>query len=429
MEKSKIKILVVPSDRQGVGHFRSIWAAKRLKKNRREDFDITIDATPNFTNLNYLTSFDIIHFHRQLGPYESSSELFPKLQAAGVLLVMDIDDYWSPPPTHPLYDLIKKEGISEKIEKNLSLVDWVTTTTDIFAKRIEKINSNVFVIPNAVQADSKQWRSGAVPAPEGKTRVAWIGGSSHLYDLYLLKDSMKLLADDDELRKKTQIVMCGFDIRGDVTEYDAHGNPHKRPIKPHETIWIQFERIFTYDYYLLRDDPQYVKWLKKIQKEGYPDMYHEDYVRRWTQKLNSYAEHYDYCDICLAPLVETYDQQVGKGPKTKIVKRPHVFNEVKSELKVIEAGVKKKTLVAQDYAIYKDKIIDGETGILVKHNKKGWYNAIKELVDNPGYREDLANNLHEWVKEEYSIDRINGLRGDFYKQIYQEQKQKEKIVV
>ena len=400
-----------------------------MKKHRREDFDITIDATPDFTNLNYLTSFDIIHFHRQLGPYENSENLFPQLREKGVLLVMDIDDYWSPPPTHPLYDLIKKEGIGEKIEKNLTLVDWVTTTTEIFAQHIKKLNKNVFVIPNAVRASSKQWRSEAVPGPKDMTRVAWIGGSSHLYDLYLLKNSMQMIAEDEELRDKTQIVMCGFDIRGDVTQMNADGTQTKRPIQPHETIWLQFERIFTNDYRLLQQDPDYVKWLLKIKKEGYPDMYNEHYVRRWTQPLTSYAEHYDYCDICLAPLTDTFDQQVGKPPRVKMVKRPHIFNKVKSELKVIEAGVKKKALIAQDFAIYRDKIIDGETGLLVKNNKRGWYKAIKTLVDNPDYRDELANNLHEWVKDEYSIDRINGLRGDFYQEIYATQKQKSKIVV
>jgi len=98
-------------------------------------------------------------------------------------------------------------------------------------------------------------------------------------------------------------------------------------------------------------------------------------------------------------------------------------------LKVIEAGVKRKALIAQDFGIYSKTIKDGETGILVKNNKKGWYNAIKQVVDDPGYRQELADNLHDWVMDEYSIDRINGIRASFYEQVYEGMKQKDKIIV
>lgn len=429
MEENKIKVLVVPSDRQGVGHFRSIWMAQQLRKSHKQELQIKIDVTPDFNNINYLSSFDIIHFHRQLGPFEASEKLFSELQSKGTILVMDIDDFWSPPPTHPLYELVMKEGIDKHIENNLKLVDWVTTTTEIFADKIREVNKNVFVIPNAVNPKSKMWRSETIPNPTDRTRVAWIGGSSHLHDLFLLRDSMSLLSKDQALKDKTQIVMCGFDIRGNLTNIDEHGNKHERPIQPHETVWMQFERIFTSDYQLLKDDHEYFKWLYRIKNDDYPQMTEKAYVRRWTLPLKTYATHYDHCDVCLAPLTDHYTKQIGKGNKAKIIKRPHIFNKVKSELKVIEAGVKRKALIAQDFGVYSQTIKDGETGILVKNNKKGWYNAIKKVVDDPRYRQELADNLHDWVMEEYSIERINGLRADFYKEVFVEMKQKNKIVV
>jgi len=138
MENKRIKLLVCPSDVQGVGHFRSIWMAQQLRKSHKEELQIKIDVTPDFTNINYLSSFDIIHFHRQLGPFEASEKLFAELQSKGTVLVMDIDDFWSPPPTHPLYDLVKAEKIDKHIENNLKLVDWVTTTTEIFAEKSKR---------------------------------------------------------------------------------------------------------------------------------------------------------------------------------------------------------------------------------------------------------------------------------------------------
>src|SRR6267142_4983909 len=100
MDDKKIKILMVPSDSQGVGHFRSIWPAQALSKYFSDEFSVEINLGPNVDNLNYLKQFDIIHFHRHLGPYEMMEKIFPELKAAGVTLIMDIDDFWEPPTTH-----------------------------------------------------------------------------------------------------------------------------------------------------------------------------------------------------------------------------------------------------------------------------------------------------------------------------------------
>ena len=103
---SKIKVLFCPSDRSGVGHFRSIWPAQHLKRFYSSEVDVHIDASPNVDDINELAKYDIIHFHRMLGPYEESERLFGELKKRGVTLVMDIDDYWMPPPTHHLYPII-----------------------------------------------------------------------------------------------------------------------------------------------------------------------------------------------------------------------------------------------------------------------------------------------------------------------------------
>lgn len=434
----KIKVLIVPSDTQGVGHFRSIWPAQSMEKDFSDEVEVEVNPQPNFNNIEYFQQFDIVHFHRHIGPYENSAELFPKIQASGTILVMDIDDFWEPPSTHPLYEIVKSEKLSEKIVNNLKLSDYVTTTTEVFADYIKKYNPNVGVIPNALNMEHQMWTSEAVENTTDKCRISWIGGSSHLHDLQLMKDGFDSLWTNPQLKDKFQIIMCGFDTRGSITQVSPNGDRVTRAIQPHETIWCNFEKIFTSDYKDTDNDPDYYKWLKKIQKpktEDYKEeQYNKNYVRRWTLPLTQYGKHYDYCDVCLAPLIDTYDENIihnkpDGSRKVQYVKKKHIFNEVKSELKIIEAGMKKKVLIAQDFGIYSKLIEDGKTGLLVKNNKKDWYRHMKRVIEDPEYRQELANNLHEFVKDKYEITNVTSNRIKLYRQIIQEHKGKFKLEV
>lgn len=431
---NKIKLLIVPSDVQGVGHFRSIWPAQALSKHFGEEFDVEINSAPNLENLDYLKQFSIIHFHRHLGPYESMEKNFATLKAAGITLIMDIDDFWAPPTTHPLYQIVKEEKLTEKIINTLKLADYVTTTTDIFASYIKEYNKNVIVIPNAIDINDKMWKSESVANSADKCRIAWIGGSSHFHDLKLLESSMQKLHNNRELNDKFQIVMCGFDTRGSITEVHPNGERKTRSIIPQETIWLKFEEIFTNNYSLVKENPEYFKWLNKIKREEFPEQALQAYLRRWTLPLTQYGKHYDYCDVCLAPIegverIKTLsDGEITNelDPRPGTVKNiKHYFNEVKSELKIIEAGMKKKVLIAQDFGIYKQLLVNDETGILVNDNKDGWYKAMRKVITDKEYREKLANNLHEFVKNKYELKIVTANRAKIYKEILYNKSQQE----
>jgi glycosyltransferase involved in cell wall biosynthesis len=123
--------------------------------------------------------------------------------------------------------------------------------------------------------------------------------------------------------------------------------------------------------------------------------------------LTQYGKHYNYCDVCLAPLAE------------------NTFNEVKSELKIIEAGLTKKVLIAQEFGIYKDLIQNGENGILIPKSKnvRGWYEAIRKVINDKDYREKLSNNLYNFVKDKYTLEIVTENRVKWYEEIYLRKKQ------
>jgi glycosyltransferase involved in cell wall biosynthesis len=242
-----------------------------------------------------------------------------------------------------------------------------------------------------------------------------------MHDLLHLGRGVRDVYSSKELEDKFQFIMCGFDTRGTITEITPDQQRHTRNIRPEETIWMKFESVFTNKYEGLRKDPEYVTWLKKIKREEYPDMDNKTYIRRWTLPLTKYGEHYDSCDVCLAPLEEDDYTKTDKG---QVIKELNLFNEVKSELKIIEAGMKRKVLIAQDCGIYRELLENGKTGILIKNDRKDWYRAMKKVILDKEYRDMLADNLHEYVMAKYELKTVTAHRVKIYKQVIEEMKAK-----
>jgi glycosyltransferase involved in cell wall biosynthesis len=430
---SKINILVVCSDRTGVAKFRSLEPHMKLQElygdNFHVDFVIAGTDTFNWEDESSLKKFQIIHFHRTL-PYiengriqqayfDKFSKLINKIKSLGIITIMDIDDYWSVGREHPMYDIITKERLSEKIIFNIQNVDYVTTTTPLFASEIKKFNKNVMVLPNSIDTTEKQF----TPSPEksDKLRFGWLGGSSHYHDLTLMSDSVKQFLYEN--KETTQMVICGFDTRGVITETNAQtGQVTSRKIKPEESVWSKYEKLFTDDHKLLNEG--IVKNLNKYSRDldEMTNFDNQPYRRVWTKPITSYASNYNLFDVSMAPLKETK------------------FNSMKSQLKVIEAGFHKKALIVQDFGPYKldcinlfergGKINENGNAILIDgyRNHSDWYKAMKKLKQNPELVTLLGENLYNTVKDKYSLDVITEKRKNFYTSLVNNKKNVEQLI-
>jgi glycosyltransferase involved in cell wall biosynthesis len=176
-----------------------------------------------------------------------------------------------------------------------------------------------------------------------------------------------------------------------------------------ESVWYKYEQIFTDNYSIV--SPEYKEHLLNFTKEEYPNIDNEPYRRVWTKPISTYATNYNLFDVSLAPLSE------------------HIFNKVKSQLKVIEAGFHKKALIAQDFGPYQIDMVNayerGGTinpegnGLLIPSTKnhKLWYQHIKRLILNPELVEQLSTNLFNDVKDIYSIQAITEKRREIYKSL------------
>ena len=398
---SKIKVLVVPSDRSGVGKFRSVDPHIFLQNQYPDEFHVDIVYEPPYEDMSFWTQYQIVAYHRSIGSdFDKAHHLIQVLNSLGVVTVCDIDDYWMPGKEHPIHDIIRVNKINEKIVANLKVSKFVTTTTEIFADEIRKYNKNVIVFPNAINPNEAQFKEKTEESD--KVRVGWLGGSSHLHDIQLLDSGFSKLL---QLKDKVQYVLCGFDTRGTVTEINAQtGEQTKRNILPSETVWARYEEIFTQNYKTVSEG--YKNHLLKYTQEEYLGDKNESYLRVWTKPVTGYAKNYSKFDISLAPIKNT------------------MFNRMKSQLKVIEAGFYKKAIIASNIGPYtidlkhcmdNGNFVDGNA-ILINEarNHADWAKFIEKLVKNPNLIKDMGERLYETVKDKYDLNNVTNDRKQFY---------------
>jgi glycosyltransferase involved in cell wall biosynthesis len=404
---SKIKILAIASDKNGVGKYRILDPYIYIGDNFSNEFhiDISFDA-PN--NDEFFKDYQIVIFHSFIHKtsHEDNIKRISWLKSKGIITIMDIDDFWMVDQRHPMYGHIKANKVAEKKVEMLRMVDQISTTTPIFADTIKnKLNlKNVVVFYNAVDPNEQQFIPNTTKSE--RLRFGWLGGSSHLSDLNLLGDGIKTTLSS--YNNKTQFVLCGFDLRGNVTEVDrSTGQKRERPIRPTETVWYEYEKIFTDNYRHL--DPEYKNFLLSFERNQFNDA-DQPYVRKWTEDIKRYAYNYNNFDVSLAPLMETE------------------FNMNKSQLKIIEAGFHKKAVISSDVKPYTLDLIsavnegtfnNNGNALLVstKRNHKDWAKHMKRLIENPSMVEDLGNRLYETVKDTYSLQSVTNTRLNFFKTI------------
>jgi len=112
------------------------------------------------------------------------------------------------------------------------------------------------------------------------------------------------------------------------------------------------------------------------------------YQRVEWMDIQNYALMYNLMDCALAPLCNDK------------------FSQCKSNLKVLEAGAFSLPIICSNVEPYKEFIQQG----LVINPKGDWDGAMKSLISNPKKGVELGARLHDYVKENYNIKKINKIR-------------------
>lgn len=409
---SKIKILVIPPDQTGVGKFRMISPFIFIQDNYPDDFhiDIKFDVPNNddeFKDYQIIVAHSFIHNTVNI---EKNIERVEWLKKQGKIVILDADDFWVLDFRHPMYNYSVQAKTAEVRGRWLKSASYITTTTPFFKDNIiKKLNhKNVEVFPNAIDETESQYIPN--PTKSDRLRFGFLGGSSHEHDINLLEAGIHTTIN--QFKDKSQFVLCGFDTRGKIREMDQQTKQVKeRDILPQETVWFKYEKVFTKKYESV--DRDYYNYLMMFKELPYDDS-DKSYRRVWTRPVNMYANSYNNLDVSLAPLVNTE------------------FNNMKSQLKIIEAGFHKKAIITSNIPPYTLDLVSvvnkgggyNEKGnaLLVDKDKnhKDWGKHMVRLIKNPNLVEDLGEKLYETVKDTYCLKKVCKDRVEWLKTIMNE---------
>ena len=130
------------------------------------------------------------------------------------------------------------------------------------------------------------------------------------------------------------------------------------------------------------------KELYCVNLADYPARLKSSYIIE-PAPVDEYGKMYENFDVSLAPL------QGG------------TFNKCKSDLKVVEAGYTRTSIICSNTTPYKEVIENNVTGLLCS-NTRDWKNAIESMTKEK--HRELSGNLHKFVKKNYDLDKINKIR-------------------
>jgi len=371
-----IKILVVTQEKPtGLNYHRQLIPHSHLDRNYTHEYKIDLTYNINTFSKEDLGEYDIVTFLRIVSHNFDSVEILERCKLAGCKTIIDIDDYWELHPQHDLNSVYSKYKYSEQCLSGLINCDYVTTTTDVFANKIKEYNSNVIVLANSIDTFEPQYKASLIESE--RIRLSYIAGVFHAPDARLMYEGISDVFKTYD-NSKFQFSVGGFNVN-DSYKY--------------------IEKVFTNDYKNIHDI-NYLKYLKHYRQEFNEQANFQPYKRLWGADVFNYAKLYNETDVCLVPLVN------------------NEFNNYKSQIKIIEAGHFKKSVIVSNVAPY---TIDctKDNSILINPSKRndGWGVAMKSMIHNKNRRNDLAESLHEFVKENYYMDKINIVRNQLYKHL------------
>lgn len=384
-----IKILIVPTDKWACDLYRCSGPHKKLQEMYPDEFQCDIKYNFDFNNIKEILKYDAIQLHGGLyREHESIINMLKQIKGK-ITIILDLDDYWELPENHEAYETLIKYNWKSKNLELILYADYITCTQDYFKQILLQYHPNVITIPNAIDSHFPYFK-----IPSNRIRFGFTGSRSHYHDYEQFKGVVKSLPK--QILDKCQFVLCGFNLNNIV-------NKEGRLIQKglfSDNPYYQYETLITDNYSII--SPEYKEWLLKYEELDINP--NEPYIRKWCAPIDKYMLLYKDIDVLIAPLT------------------PCEFNNCKSNLKFLEAGITHTAIIATNTGPYaefgKDLLNDPIHGNcrLVKPDWIEWMLAIQQFVLNPELIKISSDNLYKDVLK-YNLNEITKQRAMIYKQI------------
>lgn len=259
------------------------------------------------------------------------------------------DDLWTIDPTNTRATKFYTKDLLDELEQIIRVAHMVTVSTTHLAEQMSRFNRNVVVIPNHIDASLLD-----IDRPKrDRVTVGWAGGDSHQRDLEMVKPRLKRF----------------FERNPDVDFHTIGWGSQRRP----------------------EDFPPHMR------RNVVPNPLHTMGVpythSGWSPRVQDYYKKIDF-DIGLAPLV------------------PSVFNRSKSHIKALEYAALGIPVIASDSEPYREFVVDGVTGFLVKYDHE-WDSRLRDLVNDEAMRAEMGAAARERASQ-FTIQKGWKLWADAY---------------
>jgi len=293
-------------------------------------------------------------------------------QAAGMKIVVDVDDYWVLPSTHPNYKAWERNMHSQRIAEHIKIADLVICTSMLIQDKVRELNKNTVVIPNAFPYGEEMYKP--MPVKHDKMSFMYMGGSTHYPDVKLMEGKFKRIGSIPYIKDNAEFILAGYE-RGQA----------KRYLTPMD------QRAQNDNYSIIPVRSEYDKMSTVFSHTG-------SYRVLPTTNLDEYINYYDQADVALVPLLQ------------------NEWNSMKSTLKIAEAGTKAIPAIVSRVQPYSPEL-DNCPGIMWVDSKKSWLDHIRWCIDNPVQVIDMGKELSEYCKENYSLQEWNKVRKQVIKSL------------
>lgn len=297
--------------------------------------------------IEFLQEHDLVIANRFISKTGDQVGVINKLKAAGVPYVLDLDDDYIIPEWHVLRQAAKQMNHSSQIKLAAQNAVAVTTTHELLADAIKKELGQSNVFIVPNGIDPNEEQFKINDVKKDKIAFGWSGSVTHFEDVLEMFEGLLSMYKNHE---NFNVVYGGYE-REDLTSQAIAG----------------------------------ILSAKGAAKSDQFNFYA-------ASEVGKYALFYDAIDVALIPL------------------RNNRFNNMKSNLKMLEAGFKKKAVIVSNVWPY-TSIINNNC-LKVKH-KNDWYRKMTKLLQNPNMISELAEQLYYDVQP-YHIDNIAKTRYEIY---------------